>query len=215
MIRKISIILAVLLTIGTMTFANGVNSAADNYFDNKKVYTDLVGYEWASDAIYFLADYGLIEDSMGKVNPQKYITRGEFTKLIIGAFGLYDFNAECNFEDVNKTSEYYPYIASAYSLGIINGVSPQKFGINDCLLRQDMATIIYRTVQNYGNPLTKKSELNFVDTCDIDDYAIEAVSALVAAKAVSGNLDYQFLPKNNANFAEACKILYYIMLKNT
>lgn len=215
MIKKFVSLLTVLLTAGTMVFANGADFAVNNYFENEKVYTDLSGYEWAEDAIYYISNYGLIEDCKGKVNPQKYITRGEFTKLIVGAFGLYDYDAQCNFADVDKSSEYYTYIASAYSLGIINGLNPQKFGINDCLLRQDMATIIYRTVQNYGNPLTKKAELHFADTGDIDGYAIEAVSALVAANAVSGNLDYQFLPKNNANFAEACKILYYIMLKNT
>ena len=213
--RKVSILLIAVLMITAVSFADGADSAVDNYFNSKVIYTDLAGYEWAQEAIYHLANYGLIEDDMGKVYPQKYINRAEFTKLIIGAFGLYDHNADCNFSDVDKSSEYYPYIASAYELGIINGINDYEFGMEGYLLRQDMATIIYRTVEKYGNKFTERSELHFVDTCDIDDYAIEAVSALVGAQAVSGNLNYEFLPKNNANFAEACKILYYIILKNT
>ena len=87
--------------------------------------------------------------------------------------------------------------------------------MDEYLLRQDMATIIYRTTEKYGTKLTDKPVLDFVDASDIDGYASEAVSALVGAKAVSGDENYCFLPKTNANFAEACKILYYIMLKNT
>lgn len=213
--KKIAIILIFLLSFSLSGYADGPESSVDGYFENNKEFTDLDGYHWAEPAIYYLADYGLIEDDHGKVYPQKYINRAEFTKLIIGAFGLYDFDAECNFSDVDKSSEYYPYIATAYELGIINGVGYGKFGMDEYLIRQDMATIIYRTVQKYGNPLTEKPTLDFVDTADIDEYAKESISALVGAKAVSGNLDYQFLPKKNANFAEACKILYYIMLKNT
>ncbi len=203
--------LIAVLMISTASYADGASSAIDNYFGNKKNFTDIAGYEWALEAIQYFSEYGLIEDDAGRIYPQRYINRAEFTKLIIGAFGLYDYNAECNFADVDKSSEYYPYIASAYELGIINGLTADEFGIDQYLMRQDLATIVYRTLEKYGNKTIKKAELHFVDTCDIDDYAVEAVSALVAERAVSGNTSYEFLPKNNANFAEACKILYYIM----
>ena len=215
MIKKISFILIFVLLFGTCAYADGAGTAVDNYFENKKTYTDLDGYDWAEPAIYYLAEFGLVEDDMGRVYPQKHITRADFTKLIIGAFGLYDYDAQCDFSDVPKDSTYYPYIASAYKLGIINGVGNGRFGMDEYLMREDMATIIYRTVQKYGTPLTEYPELDFVDKDDIFDYAKQPVSALVGAKAVSGNQDYMFLPKNKANFAEACKILYYIMIKNT
>lgn len=215
MIKKISLIMAVVLMFVSTVYADGSETATDNYFNNNREFTDLDGYHWAEPAIYYLAEFGLIKDDGGKVYPQRYINRAEFTKLIVGTFGLYDYEAECDFTDVDKSSEYYPYIASAYKLGIINGIGNGKFGMDEYLLRQDMATIIFRTVQKYGTPIEERYVLDFKDTDNIDEYAREAVSALVGAKAVSGNPDYQFLPKNNANFAEACKILYYIMLKNT
>ena len=103
---------------GTVAFADGANDAVNNYYDNKVKYIDLEGFEWAEQAIYHLAEYGLINDADGRVYPESYISRAEFTKLIIGAFGLYDYTAECDFEDVDKKSEYYPYIATAYKLGL-------------------------------------------------------------------------------------------------
>ncbi len=214
MMKKLLVITAALLLLNTVAFADG-KTAADNYFENKKSYVDLENYEWAEPAIYHLAEYGLIQDDNGRVNPQRNITRAEFTRLIIGAFGLYDHEAQCDFEDVSKESEYYPYIASAYKLGIINGLSKEIFGINEYLLRQDLATIIYRTSNICEINFEEKPEPDFTDSDDIDGYAREAVSALLGAKALSGDYSYRFLPKNNANFAEACKILYYIMLKST
>lgn len=215
MIKKVFLLLIIVLVFSTAVFADGASDAVNNYFDNKKEYVDLAGFEWAEDAIYYLSEYGLIEDEKGYVHPQNYISRAEFTKLIIGAFGLYDFDAKCDFEDVDVKSEYYQYIASAYELGIINGTRQGWFGMEEHLLRQDMATIIYRTIQKCGIRLDEKTVLDFADSEEIDGYAKEAVSALVGAKAVSGDENYCFLPKINANFAEACKIIYYIMIKNT
>ena len=215
MIKKVFLLLIIVLVFSTAVFADGASDAVNNYFDNEKEYVDLAGFEWAEDAIYYLSEYGLIEDEKGYVHPQNYISRAEFTKLIIGAFGLYDFDAKCDFEDVDVKSEYYQYIASAYELGIINGTRQGWFGMEEYLLRQDMATIIYRTIQKCGIRLDEKPVLDFADSEEIDGYAKEAVSALVGAKAVSGDEYYCFLPKINANFAEACKIIYYIMIKNT
>lgn len=214
MIKKL-FILFLLSALSVTVLADGQQGAVDNYYGNKTEYVDLEGFEWASPAIYHLAEYGLIDDDNGRVYPQRYINRAQFTKLLIGAFGLYDFDAECSFDDLDKSSEYYPYIASAYKLGIVKGVRIDTFGINENLLRQDMATMIYRTALLCGMDMSKKPVLDFVDTKSIDGYARDAVSALVGMDAVSGNLSYQFLPKKEANFAEACKILYYIMLKNT
>ena len=215
MMKKILILTFLLAFFTVSVCAQETGDAVENYYGNKIYYKDLQNFKWAEPAIYHLAEYGLISDENGYVYPQKSISRAEFTKLVVGAFGLYDFDAQCNFKDVDKNSEYYTYIASAYELGIIKGVQTDLFGMEENLLRQDMATIIYRTAILCGVELAEKPVLDFADADMIDAYAREAVAALTGAKAVSGNLDYQFLPKNKANFAEACKILYYIMLKNT
>ena len=201
-----------------IAFADGSQNAVDNYFgnlDEKPVYTDLSQVEWAREAINYLADYGVIHDDNGAVNPKRYVTRQEFTELIVGAFGVYDSTAECRFTDVSKSSFYYPYIASAYRLGIINGISEIEFGTQQLLSRQDMATIIFRMGEKCGVIFDEKAELGFGDADQIDVYAKDAVSALVGAGAVSGDENYNFLPKNPSTFAEACKIVYYLMLKNT
>ena len=196
-------------------YADRIDSAVDSGYEIDKNYTDLKDVPWAEEAILYLADFGVIHSDNGKVNPQRYINRSEFVELIVGAFGLYDYSADCDFEDVDKDSFYYPYIASAQKCGIITGISEKRFGAKEYLTRQDMAVIIYRTAIFCGIDLSQKAVLHFSDNDLIDEYAYDAISSLVAVKAVSGTENNQFLPKKLSTFAESCKIVYYVLLKNT
>ena len=70
--------------------------------------------------------------------------------MIIKAFDLLEDSASASFDDVKDTEWYYPYVASAYKKGIINGVSDTNFGVALTLTREDMAVIIYRAMQFKG-----------------------------------------------------------------
>lgn len=213
--RKFLCFVLTFFVLSTVVCADRIDSAIENGYETDKNYTDLDSVPWAKDAIIYLADFGVIHQNNGKVEPQRYINRSEFVELIVGSFGLYDYSADCDFEDVDKTSFYYPYIASAYKCGIINGTSEKRFGAREYLSRQDMATIIYRTAVFCGIDLSEKSELSFSDNDQISSYAYDAISSLVSAKAVSGTENNKFLPKKLSTFAESCKIVYYVLLKNT
>ena len=212
--RIIAIILSFIM-MGTSVSASGGLGALEDYYMGDTGFVDLYDVPWAEDAIKHLAKYGVIHSQNGQVNPKRHITRAEFAELIVGSFGLYSFDAKCDFEDVVENSFYYPYVASLYELGIVKGVSEKEFGADDSLSRQDMATIIYRVSEKCDIDLSEKANLIFEDTDKIDDYAKDAVAALVSAGAVSGDEKNHFLPQNYSAFAEACKIIYYIILKNT
>ena len=79
MIKKIALILVVSLAICTFAYADGADTAVDNYYENKNTFIDLEGYSWAEPAIYYLAEYGLVKSVNGRVYPQNYITRADFT----------------------------------------------------------------------------------------------------------------------------------------
>ena len=51
--------------------------------------------------------------------PEKPVTRAEFVKMAITAFGLVDSDAVAEFNDVNVSEWSYPYIASAQKYGIL------------------------------------------------------------------------------------------------
>lgn len=174
---------------------------------------DLQDVPWAQEAIAALGQYGLIQTENGCFYPKRAITRAEFTKLLIGAFGMYNAAASCGFLDVPEDDPYYGYIASAYELGVIKGYSDTWFARDGHLTREDLAVMIYRMGVLADVPFENRPALTFADASDIAGYAVEAVRALAGAQAVSGDDANRFCPKNYATRAEACKIIYYLLLK--
>ena len=173
-------------------------------------FDDLGGYSWATDAISHLASKGVVNGKEeNKFYPADNITREEYAKIIVLAFGLYDENANCEFNDVNKERWSYNYIASMYSYGAINGYSDGSFGATKPITREEMAVMLYRVMQKQSR-LEFASELktNLYDYNEISDYAKNSVVSLNYNKIIAGDEKGYFNPKNNATRAEVCKMIY-------
>lgn len=160
---------------------------------------------WGYDAIYELAEVGVI--AKDKVyRPNDNITREEFVKLAVEAFGLYNTSAQCNFVDVAEDAWYYKYVASAVESNIISGISETSFGAGKLITREDMAVIIARVLDSKGYGIAE-SECYFADALQISKYALNAVSGLCKMGILSGMGENNFAPKSNATRAEAAVIL--------
>lgn len=190
---------------------NGENNP-DNTQDRDKNshFKDMGGYEWAVEAVNELHDrgiaYGMTEELFA---PNREITRAEFVTLLMRGFELIGEDASCNFEDVPDGSWYYPAVAMAYSMGVVNGYSQTMFGANDKVSRQDMAAIVTRLMSKLGFELPAvKAYENFDDDSLISEYAKEAVKKLYEAGIINGVGYNQFNPLGTANRAEAAKVLY-------
>ena len=176
--------------------------AAASYF------TDLANHAWAKEAIEALAAKGIVSGkAVGIFDPASNITREEFTKIVINAFVGVDESLECSFTDVAKGSWYYPYVATAQKLGIINGTSSSTFGTGENITRQDMTAILYRVADMCGIYLEKGS-LSFNDSANVSDYAIDAVAALSASGIINGKGNNMFEPVAFATRAESAKMVY-------
>lgn len=177
---------------------------------NKRIFSDLEGYDWAKAAVEVLAENGIIN---GKTSdtfaPGDYISREELVKMLVSIFGIYDDNAISDFNDLNGHWSA-PYIASAQKYGLVKGVSDKSFGTGMPVNRQDMAVLCYR----FMNAFTVKMELTeteeFKDIDSISDYAKEAVTVLKNARVINGKENGVFAPNDYCTRAEAAKVLYYI-----
>ena len=174
-------------------------------------FTDLGNYAWAKDAIETLAKEGIVSGkATGIFDPASNITREEFTKIIVNAFVGVDDNLECSFTDVAMGSWYYPYVATAQKLGIINGTSSSTFGTGENITRQDMAAILYRTAQMCGIYL-EKGLLTFDDSQSVSDYAKDAIGALSLSGIINGKGNNMFEPVAFATRAESAKMVYGLL----
>ena len=179
--------------------------------ENSVRFNDLDNVEWAAEAINALADMNIISGkSDGIFAPEDNITRAEFSKIVVNAFGFADDNAATDaFSDVNENDWYYSSIAAAYNNGIINGYEDGTFGVNDNITRQDMAVIIYRAAEKAGISFDKvNEEVEFDDEDEISDYARDAVTTLQTAGIINGISDTEFAPSMNATRAQAAKMIY-------
>ena len=170
--------------------------------------TDISDIAWAKDHIQKLYEQGIVSGTGdGRFLPGKNVTREEFVKMIIEAFGLYDQSAQVSFNDVDESKWYYGYVASAVKNNIINGVSSTSFGAGQNITRQDMVAIVYRAVQATGKVnLNGDIAINFGDEASIADYAKEGVQKLVASGIING-MGGNFMPHSTATRAQAAVVI--------
>lgn len=177
-------------------------------------FTDLATAAWAKEAITALYNKGIIN---GKAEstfaPNDEITRAEFAKIVVKAFGLEDTSANTSdLKDVHAGDWFYTAVCSAYNKGIIKGYEDGTFGVNDKITRQDMAVILHRAAKVAGKTIAEvKPAVSFEDAGDIAVYAVEAVSTLQKGGVINGMTATTFAPKATATRAQAAQMIYGIV----
>lgn len=174
-------------------------------------FTDMDGFGWAEEAVDELSARGVLSgDGSGRFNPQNYITREEFAKIIVTAFDLYDSTAAAAFDDVPADAWFCGYVASAKASGVVTGISETEFGAGQNITRQDMAVMLKRVLDMTGKASAAPAA-EFSDAGDIADYAKEAVGALSAAGILNGMEDGRFAPRENVTRAQSAKAVYELI----
>lgn len=183
------------------------NTSVSNTPKDEQIFNDLQSVEWARESIAELYKAGIVS-GMGDntFNPTGLVTREQFVKMLVNAYGLFDADAQSDFDDVPKNSWYYSFVSSAVKAGIVNGISDDAFGSGMNITRQDMAVMAYRVARDKINN-TSYGEV-FTDDAEISDYSKEAVYALKGYGIMNGKGDNQFEAKAYATRAEAAKIIY-------
>ena len=155
----------------------------------EKGFVDLDNHAWATDAINYLADEGIIKGtSETTFSPASNITRADYAILLVRAFELESEDAE-NFADVNESDYFAEELAVARNTGIVGGIGDNKYAPRDTITRQDMMVILYRALVKMGielKPIEGVDVTTYTDYSDVADYAKEAVKALVEAGLVNG-----------------------------
>lgn len=175
--------------------------------EDKELFRDLGNHAWAKDAIEKLYYAGIVNGMEKDIfQPAGQVTREQFAKMVTQLFGLSTKATKTNFKDVDENAWYAPYITAALQAGYIQGQSEEYFGIGEPIMRQDMATILYRALGNQNS----KAVLSFTDQDSIAPYAMDAIAELVGLGIVNGYEDGSFQPRGTATRAEAAKMIYGI-----
>lgn len=148
---------------------------------------------WGEAEITSLYKSGIVTGDTVGLRLKDSISRAEFTALVVRALNLETAEYNNAFIDIDSDDWYAPYVAIAYSAGLING-SDGMFRPNDTITREEICKIIACATDSSADA----KELEFTDNDKISDWAKAYVNKVYALGIVNGMDDGSFLPKNNA-----------------
>lgn len=182
-------------------------SAASRYFN------DMRNHTWAVDAVDYLYQNQTINGvGGGRFDPNGNISKGDFTLMLVRAFG-FKANGALYYYDVPTNSYYYDAIRIANLKGIA-GSSNGYFFPKAALTRQDAMVMIYNSLLASGRtpPNGLAADLSiYTDQNQIASYARPAIGSLVQLGVVKGNGNGTLNPRGVLTRAETAMLMHAIM----
>ena len=172
-------------------------------------FTDLDITAWYHEAV----DYALENDMMsgygsGVFGPNNSLSRAMLCQIL---YNLEDRPAtgQSVFDDVANTAWYADAVTWANANGIVSGYGDGRFGPNDAITREQLATILWRYAQFKGYDTTQGGMAirEFSDYESISDYAVDAMTWAVNTGVVGGYEDKTLRPRNGATRAQVAQML--------
>ena len=174
---------------------------------------------WAKAEVDEAMPLGLIPEEMKDDDLTEKITRGEFAAIAIQYLATKDHPLIWHggyLADVDDEHEYSWYIRGAYQLGITEGTGKREdgtayFSPNLNITREQMATMLYRTLEIEAEYRSAEEWLNIPDDSDymfmddeaISDYAYQPVYFMNYKNIIQGIGNDLFAPKETATKEQA------------
>ncbi len=141
---------------------------------------------------------GLCEDFLAD------ITREEFCEMVVNMLPK-DLEAtrEASFTDSDSEA-----VKFAYSVGVVNGVSDEKFEPSRTATRQEIAAMLFRAYKLIAPDAAISAEGASPDRADISSWALEAVDFMNEQKVMNGDANGYLKPLSNTTRQEAVLLVY-------
>lgn len=154
-------------------------------------FTDVPADAWYRDELAYALHNGYISGtSETTFAPDALVTRGQFV-TILGRMVNADVSQfkTTQFEDVNITSWYGPYVEWARSTGIVNGVSSEQFAPDNKITVEQMSVMVSNCISKLSlSP--KATPVVYSDMSSVSTWAVSGVEAMAK---------YDLLPVDAAN----------------
>lgn len=167
---------------------------------------------WAQEAVEELKSTGYFDANRFK-DYQKPITRLEFIYFAVRLFEVIsgqEIQVDANVS-FNDTSDIWALKGA--TVGITSGVGNGQFAPDSILNREQLATMLVKTVQLANLPLAEPGEYRFSDDSQISSWAKEAMYIARENNILGGVGNNMAAPKQSAT-VEQCIILINRVLTN-
>ncbi|MCM3633830.1 S-layer homology domain-containing protein [Paenibacillus camelliae] len=168
-------------------------------------FTDLSSH-WAKNAITNAVATGIASGYPdGSFKPDQYITRAEFTKLLVEGLELAASAQALDFTDAESIPQWaQSFVQAAVSAEVITGYQDGSFRSDGHLTRAEMAVMITKALDL---ELEAAEALTFNDADSIPSYAKERVATAVKHGLIQGLSQERFGANEKATRAQAVSII--------
>ncbi|PHO07915.1 S-layer protein [Thermoanaerobacterium thermosaccharolyticum] len=178
-----------------------------------KTFKDISNH-WAKDDIEYMASKhitdGITPDTF---NPEGNVTRAQFTAFLIKLLNVPYQTKATPFTDVKSSDWYYNDVTTAYNIGLVKGVSPDKFAPNDNITREQMAAMALDALKYVGKDTTINQDevtkflAQYKDANNVSSWAKEAVAASVKYNIMNGMTQVTYSPLSTSTRAQAIAVI--------
>ena len=174
-------------------------------------FKDVKSGDWFYTAVEYCYNKRIIMGATEtEFRPTKNITRGMIVTILWRMEGEPKVTGVGDFPDVTNGQYYYNAVRWAAKNKIVNGYNSGKFGPNDNITREQLATILCNYAKYKGKNVNKTAETsNFKDWYKVTGYARPAMSWAVATGVITGKYNGTKVdPQGTASRAEAAGMIY-------
>lgn len=198
--RAIAILLIMAMLMGSFTFGVAANT----------IFKDVHSNDWFYEDVNFVESEGLMQGvGNGRFDPNGAATRAMMATI----FWRFEDTPEpaemSGYRDVPNGQWYSDAIAWMKEVGLTNGAGNNKYGTNDPVTREELATFFYRYAIFKGYNVEEKNSLsNYSDCGKIHNWAIEGLSWANVNGIVSGRTPTMMAPQGTATRAEIAAMIH-------
>ncbi|MCR8643808.1 Ig-like domain-containing protein [Paenibacillus sp. N1-5-1-14] len=203
------------ITIDGVTYAVITSGTNDVYVvvENQLYFSD-TQYHWGKWFVQNAAAKGLLFGVGNNLfDPEKSVTRAEFTSMIVRALGQGTSASNRSYNDVPANAWYAGTVAKAKELGLLNFASPYYFYPDDPITREEMASVLAAVVklQKTSTTMEYVSLNQYQDIRNADPSLLEDIRLIVKLKVMTGTSNDTFSPKGETTRAQAAVVLIKIL----
>lgn len=192
--KALSLILAFAMAVSLFTV--GASAA-------EPTYGDTAGH-WAEASIERWSDYGIIQGSNGKFDPDGQLTCAQLATILARLLKL-PAAKDAGFIDNPADAWYYDAINRCAAAGILKGNGDGTVTPNASITRERAMVMLGRALGI--EPIENPNLTQFTDGAQVASYARGMLAALIRAGIVGGVTADQLAPQNNITRAATVTIL--------
>lgn len=195
--KLISLMVAMVMCLSLVPSAFAAEGASVDKF------TDVPADAWYRDELAYALHNGYISGtSETTFAPDALVTRGQFV-TILGRMVDADVSQFkiTQFEDVDITSWYGPYVEWARSTGIVNGVSSKQFAPTNNITVEQMSVMVSNCISKRSlSP--KAAPVVYSDVSSVSTWAVSGVEAMAKYNLLPVDAASNINPNKQATRAE-------------